>query len=369
MPEPIPFLDLETQYKKIKPEIMAAVEDVFGSRAFIQGKYVRRFEEEFSQAIGVGGGIGCSSGTSALVLALAALGVKEGDEVITTPHTFFATGEAISILGARPVFVDIVSTDYTIDPCHIESAITGRTVAIAPVHIYGAPCDMTPILEIAQKYDLAVIEDCAQAHLASYKGSMVGSLGDISAFSFYPGKNLGAYGDAGLVATSNEEVAGVIRKLLDHGRQSKYEHEMVGYNYRMDGVQAAILSVKLKYLKDWNRARRIAASLYNERLCPRGFKVAEHLSECEPVYHLYVVEVSNRYDVIKSLTSQGIDVGVHYPVPLHLQPALKHLGYRPGDFPNAECAANRVVSLPMCPEITEAQIDRVCGTFLEVARP
>jgi len=367
MNDPIPIINLEAQYKRLKPEIMAVVDEVFESRAFIQGKYVRQFENKFCDALGVSHGAGCANGTAALILALNALGISKGDEVITVAHTFVATAEAICQCGAKPVFVDIDPDTYTIDPEALKSAITKKTRAIIPVHIYGAPCDMDSILDVARQKNIAVIEDCAQAHLATYKGKCVGGLGDAGRFSFYPGKNLGAFGDAGLVTTNNDETASLIHKLLDHGRVSKHEHDIIGYNFRMDGVQAAILTVKLHYLEEYNSARRANAALYDNRLRESGFKVIEPTQDSEPVYHLYIVEVSNRDEVAECLKSNQIGYGVHYPIPLHLQPAFKDLGYRPGDLSVTKAVSGRVLSLPMCPELTEDQVERVCDIFLKVA--
>jgi len=369
MNDQIPIINLKAQYKRLKPEIMAAVEEVFESSAFIQGKYVKQFENEFRDALKVSHGVGCSNGTSAIILALKALGIGEGDEVITVAHTFVATAEAICQCGAKPVFVDIDPKPYTIDPDAVESAITAKTRAIIPVHIYGAPCDMDPILEIARRNNVVVIEDCAQAHLSTYKGKCVGGLGDAGTFSFYPAKNLGAFGDAGLVTTNNDETASLARKLLDHGRSSKHKHDIIGYNFRMDGVQAAILSVKLRYLKENNNTRRVNAALYDSRLRKAGFKVIESLKQSEPVYHLYIVEVSNRHQVAEHLRANQIEYGVHYPTPLHLQPAFGNSGYKRGDLPVTETVAGRAISLPLCPEITGEQIKRVCDRFLEIAEP
>lgn len=367
MNNPIPIINLEAQYKRLKPEIMAVVEEVFESRAFIQGKYVKQFENEFCDALGVSYGAGCANGTAALILALNALGISKGDEVITVAHTFVATAEAICQCGAKPVFVDIDPDTYTIDPEALEAAITDRARAIIPVHIYGTPCDMDPVLDVARQKNIVVIEDCAQAHLATYKGQYVGGLGDAGTFSFYPGKNLGAFGDAGLVTTNNDETASLIHKLLDHGRVSKYEHDIIGHNFRMDGIQAAILSVKLRYLKQYNSARRANAALYDNRLRESGFKVIEAAEDCEPVYHLYIVEVSNRDEVVSYLEKKGIGFGIHYPVPIHLQPAYRSYGYKQGQLPATETIAGRVISLPMCPELTENQVERVCDIFLKVA--
>jgi dTDP-4-amino-4,6-dideoxygalactose transaminase len=358
----IPLVDLEAQYLQIKEEIDEVIRDVVKSRAFIQGRYVAAFETEFARVHQCGHVVGCSNGTSALFLALLAAGIKAGDEVITTPATFIATAEAICHVGAVPVFVDIDPETYTIDPSLIEARITPKTRAILPVHLYGNPADMDRIMSLAKAYDLRVIEDCAQAHLATYNSRPVGTFGDAGAFSFYPGKNLGAYGDAGAVITSDPERAKTMRLLADHGRDSKYIHTIIGYNHRMDGLQAGILLVKLKHLERWTGQRRSNARLYSSLLhgveelqLPVSRELAEH------AYHLYVVQVPDRDAVLSYLQENGVSAAIHYPIPLHLQPALKHLGYREGDFPVAEHSARHVVSLPMYPELTPEQIEGVCS--------
>ncbi len=369
MSETIPFVDLESQYLKLKPEIAAAMNAVLESRAFIQGPFAAQFEEEFSKALGASYGLGCANGTAAISLALEALGVGPGDEVITVSHTFFATAEAIFHVGAVPVFVDIDPRSYTLDPRLLEAAITPRTKAIIPVHLYGTPADMAPIMEIARRHDLKVIEDAAQAHLATYHGQFAGTLGDAAAFSFYPGKNLGAFGDAGFITTASAGAAIQVKRLRDHGRLSKYEHDVIGYNQRMDGLQAAILSVKLKYLPHWTASRRRSAALYDSRLRPHGFKTIEPSNATESAYHLYVVEVENRDEISRILDEVGIGHGVHYPVPLHRQPALKDVMPERVAMPHTEHAASRVLSLPMCGELTEEKIDRICSVFLSSAKP
>jgi dTDP-4-amino-4,6-dideoxygalactose transaminase len=367
--ETIPFVDLEGQYRKLQPEMAVAIDAVLESRAFIQGPYAAKFEKEFAGAMGAKHGLGCANGTAAISLALEALGIGRGDEIITVSHTFFATAEAIHHVGATPIFIDIDPHSYTMDPALLEPAITPRTKAVIPVHLYGTPADMDPIMEVARRHDLKVIEDSAQAHLATYRGAFAGALADAATFSFYPGKNLGAYGDAGFVSTSSDEVAERLRRLRDHGRLSKYEHDVIGYNQRMDGLQAAVLSVKLKYLAGWTANRRRNAARYDSKLRPRGFKTIEPSNEARSAYHLYVVEVENRNETLKALTEAGIGCGVHYPVPLHLQPALIAQGPGRGSLPVTERVADRVLSLPMCGELTDAQIDKVCDNFLGVARP
>lgn len=369
MSEVIPFVDLDRQYQRIKSEIAAAMNAVLDSRAFIQGPFASRFEEEFSKAMGARYGLGCANGTAAISLVLEALGVGPGDEVITVSHTFFATAEAIYHVGARPVFVDIDPRTYTLDPTLLEAAITPKTRAILPVHLYGTPADMAPIMEIARRHKLQVVEDSAQAHLATYRGQFAGTLGDAATFSFYPGKNLGAFGDAGFISTGREDIVERLKRLRDHGRLSKYEHDVIGYNQRMDGLQAAILSVKLKYLPQWTETRRRNAALYDSRLQSRGFKTIEPSNATKSSYHLYVVEVGNRDEMLQVLEKAGIGCGVHYPVPLHKQPALRDKLPGQTNLPHTENAAARVISLPMCGELTEEKIDRVCEVFLSSAKP
>ena len=364
----IPFVDLAAQYESLKPEIHAGIDDVFSAGTYIQGPAVEAFERAFAGKLGAAHAIGCANGTASLSLALEALGIGKGDEVITVAHTFIATAEAICHVGANPVFVDIEPAAYGMDPAVLEAAITPRTRAIIPVHLYGAPCDMDPILTIAHKHELKVIEDAAQAHFATYRGRYVGGLGDCGSFSFYPGKNLGAYGDAGLISTNDEHVASLLRKLRDHGRISKYEHEVIGYNQRMDALQGAILSVKLKHLDAWIGARRKIAAQYDARLRPAGFKTIVPLADSEPVYHLYVVEASNRDAIADALAREEIATGVHYPIPLHKQAALSKNGHhRP--LPVTEKAAAKVISLPIYPELTPENVDRICDRFLKCAQP
>ena len=365
---PIPLVDLASQYEALKADIHAAIDGVFRAGLYIQGPAVAAFEKAFAGKMNVAHGIGCANGTASLSLSLEALGVGAGDEVITVAHTFIATAEAICHVGARPVFVDIEPAAYGMDPALLEGAITPRTRAIIPVHLYGAPCDMDPILAIARKHDLKVIEDAAQAHFATYRGRCVGILGDCGSFSFYPGKNLGAYGDAGFITTNSGHTSGLLRKLRDHGRTSKYEHDVIGYNQRMDALQAAILSVKLKHIDDWIAARRKIAAHYDARLRPAGFKTIAPRPDTESVYHLYVVEASNRDAVADALAREGIATGVHYPIPLHRQAALSKTGpHRP--LPVTEKAAARVISLPIYPELTLQNVDRICDQFLKCAQP
>lgn len=348
----IPFVDLKAQYLSIKEEINSSVLKVLESSQFILGSEVASFEEEFAQYCNADYGIALNTGTSALHLALLAAGIGPGDEVITTPFTFIATVAAIVYTGATPVFVDIDPVSYTIDVTKIEQAITTKTKAILPVHLYGQPADMNPIVEIARRYGLTVIEDAAQAHRAEYKGQRVGSIGDIGCFSFYPGKNLGAYGEGGAVVTNNPEYARTIQMLRDWGQESRYRHILKGYNYRMDGIQGAILRVKLRYLDQWTEARRTHAAQYDKLLAGSGVKTPTVMPYSHHVYHIYAVRSPQRDALQQSLQEQEIQTGIHYPIPVHLQPAYADLGYKPGDFPHSEAASREVLSLPMFAELT-----------------
>ncbi|MCK4649033.1 DegT/DnrJ/EryC1/StrS family aminotransferase [bacterium] len=377
----IPLVDLKSQYEEIKKEIQEAINRVLDNTAFILGEEVTKFEEEFAKFCGAKYGIGTSSGTSALHLALLSLGIGEGDEVITTPYTFTATVETIIHSGAKPVFIDIHPRNYNVDlqkleefikkRCKISSKtgqlanrLTGKLVkAIIPVHLYGQPCDLDPILELAEEYNLKVIEDACQAHGGEYKGKRVGSIGDVGCFSFYPGKNLGAYGDGGMVVTNDEKIANKIRCLRDHGRREKYEHLIVGYNYRLDALQAAILRVKLKYLDEWNEKRRKNASIYNELLKDLDIVIPYEEEYVKHVYHLYVIRTKERDEVYKFLQKKGIACGIHYPLPLHLQKAYRYLGYKEGDFPVAEECAREVISLPIYPELKREEIEYIVKTL------
>jgi dTDP-4-amino-4,6-dideoxygalactose transaminase len=358
----VPFLDLRAQYATIREELAAVWQRVLDSAAFAGGPFVADFEKKFASFCGCQFALGVGSGTAALLLALRGLGVGAGDEVITTPNTFIATAEAISFCGATPVFVDVDPQTYTMDPNLLESVITPRTKAIIPVHLYGQPADMDPILALAQRHGLLVIEDACQAHGAEYKGRGAGSLGQAGCFSFYPGKNLGAYGEAGAVVTNDAELAEKIRVLRDHGQTERYRHALVGWNDRMDGLQGAVLSVKLKHLEKWNEARRSHARFYNRLLgnlaqltLPREAGYARH------VYHIYAVRVPRRDELTAALRQRDISCGIHYPVPIHLQKAYEFLGYRPGCFPVAERSARELLSLPMFPELTLEQIEAVAA--------
>ncbi len=356
---PVPFVDLKQQYVSIKDEVLRAVAGVFESTQFVLGREVAAFEEEFAAFCGVPHAVAVNSGTSALHLALLAAGVGPGDEVITVPCTFVATVAAVTYTGARPVFVDVDPATYTMNPAQIEAAITPRTRAILPVHLYGNPAGMDPILEIARRHGLCVIEDAAQAHGAEYKGRRCGSMGQLGCFSFYPGKNLGAYGEGGLVATSDPELARKIRMLRDWGAEKKYQHVLKGFNYRMEGVQGAILRVKLRYLERWTGARRAHAAAYTMLLAGSGLTLPSEMPGNRHVYHVYAVLTPQRKELMESLNSQGVQTGIHYPFPVHLLPAYSDLNYVAGDFPVSERVAAQELSLPMFPELTDRQIDTV----------
>jgi dTDP-4-amino-4,6-dideoxygalactose transaminase len=359
----VPLVDLQEQYLLIKNEIDEAIERVISETAFILGEEVSAFEEGYARYCNAEYCVGVASGTAALHLALLACGVGPGDEVITTPFTFIATAEAIVYCGAKPVFVDIDPATYNIDPQKIEAAITERTKAIMPVHLFGQPADMDPILAVARRHGLTVIEDAAQAHGAEYRGKRVGTLGRVAGFSFYPGKNLGAYGDAGAVVTDDAAIAQRVHLLRDHGRESKYEHLEIGYGERLDALQAAILRAKLPHLEDWTEAKRRHAYRYNELLADCRVTVPQELPGVRHVYHQYVIRVPARDELLEALKRKGIGAGVHYPLALHQQPALRYLGYQEGDFPAAEQASREVLSLPIFPELTPEQQEWVVASI------
>ncbi|HEX7589062.1 MAG TPA: DegT/DnrJ/EryC1/StrS family aminotransferase [Anaerolineae bacterium] len=361
----IPLVDLKAQYQSIKPEIDAAMQRVVGNTSFILGREVAEFERNFAAFTHTQHCVGMDSGTAALHLALLICGVQPGDEVITTTHTFIATAEVISVIGARPVFVDIDPRTYNIDPKRIEAAITPRTRAIIPVHLYGQPAEMDPLLDIARKHNLRVIEDAAQAHGAEYHGRPAGTLGDVACFSFYPGKNLGAYGDAGALVTNDAALAEHAHMLRDHGRSEKYVHKLVGYGFRLDALQAAILGAKLPHLEGWNARRREIADYYTELLTNTDLVLPYVPPQIKPVYHIYCIRARDRDGLQKHLKARGIESGIHYPIPLHLQPVYQDLGYHAGDFPQAEKAADEILSLPMYPELTEAQMQEIVGAVKE----
>jgi dTDP-4-amino-4,6-dideoxygalactose transaminase len=365
----IPFVDLKAQYLSIKDEVDPAIQGTLDSCQFILGSEVAKFEEEFAAFSGARFGVGVNSGTSALHLALLAAGIGPGDEVITIPFTFVATVAAIRYTGATPVFVDIDPRTFTMDPTGLEAAITPRTRAIMPVHLYGQPTDMDEILAVARKHGLIVIEDAAQAHAAEYKGRRAGSLGDFGCFSFYPGKNLGAYGEGGMVVTNDHEYNRTLRMLRDWGAEKKYQHVLKGYNYRLEGMQGAVLRVKLRHLEKWTEARRAAAARYDELLADTGIALPEALPHNRHVYHVYAVRSPQRAAWQEALLNAGVQTGIHYPIPIHLMPAHADLGYREGQFPHAEAAAREVLSLPMFPELTASQSETVAAALRGIVAP
>jgi len=361
----IPLVDLKAQYRSIKTEIDEAVHRILDNTSFIMGKEVAEFEAAFAEYAGAKHAIGVASGTDALLLAMVAWGIGEGDEIITVSHTFIATIEPIIQLGAVPVFVDIDPVTYNMNPAEIEAKITERTKAIVPVHLYGQPANMAEISAIAKKHNLHIIEDAAQAHGAEFEGKRPGHWGEFAGFSFYPGKNLGAAGDAGGIITDHDDMADELRMLLNHGSASKYEHVRVGYNARLDAMQAAVLRVKLNYIEDWTENRRANARYYDEILKDMpGIIIPKVDERARHVYHLYVIQVPGDRDTfLKYLHENGVGAGIHYPLPVHLQPAMESLGYKAGDLPVTESVARQIISLPMFPELTRAQMDQVAETI------
>ncbi|MDY6987436.1 MAG: DegT/DnrJ/EryC1/StrS family aminotransferase [Thermodesulfobacteriota bacterium] len=361
MQKTIPFVDLQAEYDKLRLEVSEAISAVLNTTAFVLGPAVERFESEFAAYCETRYAIACNSGTSALHLALRACDIQPGDEVITVSHTFIATAWAISYCCATPVFVDVDPNTRTMDVSHIESKITSRTKAVIPVHLYGHPADMEPIISIAKERGLAVIEDAAQAHGARYRGMRVGCMGDVGCFSFYPSKNLGAYGEAGAVVTNDEAIARKVRLLRDHGQSKRYQHDVLGYNYRMDGLQGAILGVKLLHLDEWNEKRRKIARKYNEFLKEIREMVLPTVAPwAEPVFHLYVIEYPERSRLRRALNEMGISTGLHYPIPIHLQKPYGYLNLGEGALPVTEKLAKRCLSLPMYPEMTDEMVKDVC---------
>jgi len=377
----VPFVDLKAQYAALKPQMDAAIHSVLERAAFILGPEVAAFERAFADYLGVKHVIGVNSGTDALHMALLACGIGPGDEVITVPNTYIATCEAISQTGATFRWVEVDERTYNMNPANIEAAITSRTKALLPVHLYGQPAYMEPIMDIARKHGLKVIEDAAQAHGAKIADSRwqivnsghrpsaishrpVGTFGDAACFSFYPGKNLGAYGDGGAVVTNNDEIADKVRLLRNHGQREKYVHLIEGYCHRLDNLQAAVLGVKLPHLDEWTAARRAHAALYDKLLVDVPGVVTPYVApNVEHVYHLYVIQMPNRDRVQAALKAAGIETGIHYPIPLHEQPAYAHLGYKPEDFPVTHVLAPWLLSLPMYPELTDEQIHYVADTL------
>jgi dTDP-4-amino-4,6-dideoxygalactose transaminase len=365
----IPLVDLHIQYEALRKDIDACIQRVIDKGCFILGKEVEAFETAFAKYCNVPHCIGVSSGTDSLEQILSALRIGAGDEVITVSHTFIATVEAIYAVGAKPVFVDVLPDTLLMDPSRVEAAITPRTKAIIPVHLYGQMADMDSLMTIATKHGLKVVEDSAQAHGATYNGRHAGSVGDAGSFSFYPGKNLGAYGDGGGITCRDEALAVRIRKARNHGRTGKYEHEFIGRNARMDGIQGAVLATKLPHLDSWNENRRRVAARYTQALIGLlGVSPVAIAPLAQSVYHLYVIRVPRRDSILEFMQAQGIEVGIHYPIPVHLQPACKDLGYREGQFPVTEAAAKEILSLPIFPEMTDEQIDRVISVFKEALK-
>jgi len=356
----VPFLDLKAQYRTIKDEIHAAIGEVMENTAFAGGPFVARFEKDFAAFCGCKHAVGVGNGTDALWLSLIALGIGPGDEVVTVPNTFIATAEAITWCGAKPVFADIDERTNNMSPARLKTALTRKTKAIIPVHLFGQTADMDPILDFAKEKGLPVVEDAAQAHGAEYKGRKAGTMGATGCFSFYPGKNLGAYGEAGAVVTNDDALAEKMRMFRDHGQAKKYYHGMVGWNARMDGIQGAVLGVKLKYLAGWNDARRRHAKAYTEQLSPltEVLKPREE-AYAKHVYHIYAIRVKERDRLMAALAGKGIGCNIHYPVPIHLQEAYRSLNLGPGSFPVAEKCASEYLSLPMFAELTPEQITYV----------
>lgn len=357
--EPVPYLDLKAQMRPIRAELDAAIARTLDNCSFCLGPDVAQFEKDFAKLIGTKHCVAMNSGTSALHIALLLLDIKPGDEIITTPFTFVATSWAISYVGATPVYVDIDEATMNLDPKLVEKAITPRTKAIMPVHLYGHPADLDPLLEIAKKHNLPLVEDTAQAHCAKYKGRSVGTLGAMSCYSFYPGKNLGAAGEGGALLLNDDAMAARARALREHGSTVRYYHDEVGFNYRMEGIQGAVLGVKVKHILAWTAARQRVGRRYHELLAGTPLQLPREASWAESAYHLYVVRHPKRDDLKKHLEANGVGCALHYPLPLHLQKCYASLGYKPGDFPVSEKSANECLSLPIYPEMTDAQIDRV----------
>jgi dTDP-4-amino-4,6-dideoxygalactose transaminase len=364
----IPLVDLKSQYQSIKSEIDSAISEVVESCQFILGPKVEAFEADFANYCQTRFAFGMNSGTSALHLALLAAGVGKGDEVITVGYTFVATIGAVLYTGASPVLVDIDPLTCNIDVTKIEAAITSRTKVIMPVHLYGTCADMDPILEIARRHKLVVIEDAAQAHGAEYKGRRAGSIGDLACFSFYPGKNLGAYGEGGAVVTNGEQYVDVLKQLRDQGQSAKYLHDRVGYNYRMEAIQGAVLGVKLKHLDEWNAARRRHAEVYARELSDSGVRLLEEPPGCKSVYHVFPLFTEQRDELREHLHANGISTGIHYPIPVHEQPGFNNLGYKQGDLPETERVCREVLSVPMYPELAMETVVRIAESVRQFSR-
>jgi len=366
--ENVPYLDLRAQYRPLRDEVLSALEEICESTSFAQGPATSEFEATFAAYSGVDHCVSLNSGTSALHLALRCLDIGPGDEVVTVSMSFIATAWAITYVGATPVFVDIDPIRRTLNPDNLEAAITPRTKAIIPVHLYGMPAEMDRIMAIADRHGIPVIEDAAQAHGAKYRNKRVGQFGQITCFSFYPGKNLGAYGEGGALITNNASMAQRARSLRDHAQSQKYLHDELGYNYRMDSFQGAVLGIKLKYLDEWNTARKDIAQLYTELLKDSSYKLPAHVSDSKCVWHCYVIETPERDRVRSALQDVGIQSAVHYPVPIHLQKAYAHLGYRTGDLPVTEALCGHCLSLPIYPELSREKISRVASVLLDLEK-
>ena len=358
----VPFLDLKTQYLALQEEVLRATDEVFSQTAFILGPQVQRFEKSFAQFLESKHVVGVANGTDSLTLSYQALGIGPGDEVIIPAHTFVATAIGVLSAGATPVLVDIDEGSYLLDCSQLEQVVTPSTKAICPVHLYGRACDMDEVVTFAERHSLAIVEDTAQSHGARWKGKCTGTFGEFGSFSFYPGKNLGAYGDGGAVCTSSDELNSKVRRLRNYGSEIKYEHPERGSNSRLDGVQAAILDIKLRHLSTWNAQRHAAAVKYVERLKPlteKGLVLPDTRSAAEHVFHLFVVQVDDRTKVMEHLAKHEVQTGIHYPVPFYLQGGYRELGYTQGAFPVTERISSRILSLPMFPEISDDQIDFV----------
>lgn len=362
----IPFVDLKSQYLSIKDEVDNAIQEVIHNTAFIGGQTVKNFEVAYAEYSGASYAIGCANGTDAIEIALQAIGIIPGDEVIVPASTWISTAEAVSAIGGIPVFADVLPKLYTIDPEDIERKITSKTKAVIPVHLYGLPCEMDEVMAVAGKYGLMVMEDCAQAHGATYKGKKVGTFGNAGSFSFYPGKNLGAYGDAGGMITSDPQVAENMRIICDHGQKEKHNHLIEGRNSRLDGIQAAVLSVKLNHIEKWTETRNQNARYCNEKLASAGLGIPEIPDHSRHVFHLYVVQVENRTEIMQLLGEKGIATGIHYPTPLPYLQAYSRFNHQPEDFPVSFGQKDKIMSLPMFPELTWEQIDYISEALLGV---
>ena len=363
----VPFFELETQYRELREEILESVDRVCRSASFVLGEEVESFEREFAHYCGVAHCVALNSGTSALHLALLAAGVQPGDEVVTSSNTFFATAEAISYTGASPIFVDVRPETGNIDPDLLEQAISERTRAIVPVHLYGRPAELESILEVADRHGVALIEDACQAHGATYRGRRVGAFGLAAAFSFYPAKNLGAYGEGGALTTNDEEVAQFARAMRHHGQATRYYHDAVGFNYRMDGFQGAVLRIKLRRLDDWTARRRELAARYRELLAGAKLDLPEDSPDADCVYHLFAVYSDGRDSVRAALEERGVKTAIHFPVPVHLQKAYAGLGHARGAYPHTERACDRVLSMPLYPELPLEHVEYAASALAEVA--